>query len=786
MITEKLIQIIGYRKGVDKKTGKSYVYQKHFDNIKITTITKLFENLDKVIEAIPENERYDLHYTNANCYQPTLDKTVPLRLFAYQEMIPLDLDGIDLENKDEYIQIVGEICKIDLKKTGIFCSGNGLHFVIALSQPIESGEELHKLQRHYKALCIKLNIAFFEAGLSGNADPIRLSEAATLRLPNTLNCKDPENPVKAYVIQGNVETQPFYLDKLIDIEEEEEIVTSTRAVDTKAILAGCDFLKHCQSNPEVISEPQWYAMLGTLSFIPEIGINLCHTYSEKHSDYSFENTQAKVEQALGFGKPRTCENIGQVFTGCAQCPNYKKHKTPLAIKGDEFIATESTGFHTLIIGEPGSAPKAIPNYPDLLKFFSRNHIYVVNKTSRLVSIFNGTHWVSFTDIEIDGFATKHFSPMANNTKRNEFRGLLLSTNLVDQSFFGKDNAGYINFKNGVLRLEDRTLTEHSPAFGFGYVLPYDYNPNAKCPEFDKMMDNVTLNDKDMQNLLLEFVGYSISGLRASFGAKALILTGTGSNGKSTFLNILKMLVGTDCFSTVTLEDMADANNRFSMVGRLFNICEEVEENELKKGTSIFKSIVTGANMMVKKLYSDTISMRIDTKLILSCNELPSSKENTYAIYRRMLIVPFNAQFKKEFGVVDKHIEERVEREMSGVYNRILDAYDRLVANEGVFSESEASAKALQEYKYNNSVYNQFVDACLEVGSKDDYVTSEEVMTMFNAWAQLNNVMYKPTANKVIKELKVIGILPAEQTVKRIGTGTKRVHAGVRKINSGGF
>jgi P4 family phage/plasmid primase-like protien len=784
-MSEKLIQLIAYRKGIDKKTAKPYVWQKHFEQIKVGSITKLFENLDAIVSAIPEEERYDVHYTNANCHEPKADRSVPLRLFAYQEMIPIDLDGIDLDHRDEYISLVIDLLGLDESKTGIFCSGHGLHFVIALTQRIETGEELHRLQKYYKAICIKINIAIFEAGLIGNADPIRLSESATLRLPKTMNTKDPENPVLSYVIQKDVIPQPFYLDKLVNVVEEEEVSLSLRAVDTKAVLAGCDFLKYCFNNPASVSEPQWYAMLGTLAFIPDIGVNLCHTYSEKHNDYSFEATDTKAQQAISFGKARTCESINQVYPSCSSCPHYKKVKTPLSIKGDDFISTEADGFHTLIMDSNGGATKHVPNYGDLLKFFAKTFTYVVNKSTKEVSVFNGKYWTDYTSTEVDAFATTHFNPIANNTKRAEFRGLLVSNNVVDSTFFGKSNVGHINFNNGVLRLVDRVLLPHSPEYGFNYVLPYDYNPWAKCPEFQKLMNNITLSDVDLQNLLLEYIGYAISGRKASYGSKALILTGRGSNGKSTFLNVIKMLVGSDCYSAVSLTDMANPNARYSMVGKLFNICEEEEDDALRNGTAMFKSITTGADVLVKKLYTDVAPMRIDAKLILSCNELPSSKENTYAIYRRMLIVPFRAKFDKSTGL-DKGIEERVQDEMSGVYNLVLDAYDRLVANNGIFSESELATKALAEYKYSNSFYNQFAEHCLGKGTADDHVFADELISMFNSWAQMNNVKLSPTAIKLARELKIIGIIPDESTSVRVGSSTKRAYKGVKKLNSGAF
>jgi hypothetical protein len=230
------IQILAYRKGHDKATGKPYVYQKHFSHIQVSSINSLFRNLEAIVNLIPEGDRWDVHYTCANCYKPTDDKTVPLRLFHHQTMIPIDLDGIDLGKWRDYVTIVIDKLKLDINKTGIFNSGHGLHFVIELSQPIDTGEELHKLQAYYKELCNNLSIEFFNAGLSGNADPVRLAESATLRLPMTYNCKDTENKVLASVIQGNVEPQDFYLNRLVDIKETKEIALTLRAVDSKSEL----------------------------------------------------------------------------------------------------------------------------------------------------------------------------------------------------------------------------------------------------------------------------------------------------------------------------------------------------------------------------------------------------------------------------------------------------------------------------------------------------------------------------------------------------------------------
>ena len=102
-------------------------------------------------------------------------------------------------------------------------------------------------------------------------------------------------------------------------------------------------------------------------------------------------------------------------------------------------------------------------------------------------------------------------------------------------------------------------------------------------------------------------------------------------------------------------------------------------------------------------------------------------------------------------------------ELSGIYNRILQAYDVLTSNNYIFSESEASEKSLEEFKYSNSTYNQFVDDILEkTESEDDFMSSTEIMDAYNRWAIANNVSYRPTLVKLVRELGLMGVLGQEK------------------------
>lgn len=776
---ENLIQLIGYRDYVDKN-GAKQIKQKHFEGIRVTGIDVLFKKLDLIIELIPEEERYNVHYT---CFMAKpRDEKVKLRTFHSQNMIPIDLDGIDLTYKDEYIKIVLDIMKVDSAKTGVFCSGNGLHIVVLQEETFDHAK-MKLLQPLYKRLCSDINEALYNNGLQGNADPIRLNQSATLRLPKTINKKDGKPDTLSYVIQGNVEPQDFSLDKLYAVEAEAKVEAQAKeyTVDTLGVLAGCDFLKWCKENPNKVSEPQWQKMISALASIPQIGESLCHTYSEGATCYTASGTKTKYDQAKVFGKPPLCKGIDAVWNNCSSCPYYNKVTTPLQIKSETFIATQKDGFHFLIHKKDGTTSYK-PDYDGLANYFTQLHPAITNVDTRMLMKYNGKHWEVVDDLAITSFAATHFAPTATNTMRAEFLGNLKNKEVSSRNFIGKNNNDYINFQNGTLNLATRELAPHNKEAGFTYVLPYNYDKSATCPNFDKLMDNLTLKDKALADVILEYVGYAISGRPNSWIQKVMVLSGEGSNGKSTFMNIIRKLVGEECYSSISIASMAKESNRYTMYGKLFNISfDEDPKALLKGGVNIFKAITAGDPVDIRALYAMPVSAAINAKLIVACNKPLETNDHTHAVYRRMLIIPFRARFE---GATDnKEITKDIYTEMSGIYNRVLDGLDRLIANNGNFTKSDTVNRALNEYKYESAVFQRFFEDRLQkTNDLAHFIAIDDVMDSFKNWSTLNNERLEISSIKLMKELKSLNLIPNESCTKRIGTATKRGYIGICKNN----
>lgn len=434
---------------------------------------------------------------------------------------------------------------------------------------------------------------------------------------------------------------------------------------------------------------------------------------------------------------------------------FDKHKV---VGPEQVIKTERSGFHLAELGR-GGAIKLKPQYEDLRKFFERFHTYKMLGGSKICYVWDGKKYEDFPEIYLDNFAQRHFSPVADNQMCYEFRGLVLRTNLETPDWFQRTTERKINFQNGVLDIDTLEFSEHTPERGFRYVLNYEFDEKANCPTFDKFLNEVTQSDGGLQSALVEFMGYALSN-DSCWAQKALILEGEGRNGKSTFINVLRSLAGKDNYTALTLGDLGREANRQMLDGKLFNIAEETP-NKTVSDSSIFKNLVTGGETQVRQLYKSPYTMRNRAKMIFACNELPQTADTTSAFFRRFLIVPFKEKFSHEKGNRDPFMEEKLLKELPGIFNKAMEGYKRLVKNRQ-FEKSSTAKDALDEYQRSSDPVITWVEEAItthEIGNGMDnkYNLVSDIYQEYarqmetNGFEPLNNVHFSRKLSKLIPD-----------------------------------
>lgn len=711
------VQILGIREFFDKKEARYKKAETFFNKRwRAETVGKLFENIESVMAQIPEDEHYNLYYTAAECFEKRG------RRLERQTIIPFDIDGIDNGQEEQVAQVVCETLGVNPDDCAIVFSGNGVQIIVGLAEEIDSEEYFDENRIYYKGCCQVVNDALKKNSLSGSADSTVFSAGRLLRLPMTKNIKADKGEKNATLYKRHIRKYEFDLKTASGIpvvqqdEQVSEKLLDRIPPDTDAVQEGCLFLKWAYKNQTEVSEPQWYAALSILGRL-EDGYKLSHKYSQHHEGYSEHETDRKLEQAMTASGPRTCSNIDTLWHGCRECPHWGKCKSPITIKSKEYIKTKNTGFHN--ITPEGKVGK--PNYDDLMKWYSSKTPFVSLEESGMVYHFDATHWEPVTKVQLHNFAERNFSPKPTHSMCKEFEAKLRRNNPTPRTFF--NTMGKINFINGTLHIDDLEFREHDRGDGFKYCLPFSYDPEAECPTFDKFIQEVTCGDRDLEAVLLEFMGYTIAGIDPAIGQKGLVLVGSGANGKSVFIDLLKYLTGEDNYCTLSMgNELNRMENRFRLDGKLFNVSEETPDKGLVD-SSLFKELVTGGEMEVRRLYCDPYTIKNTAKIIMACNDLPLNRDSSYGMQRRMLIAPFQQTFTEENR--DIHIRKKLYDEAAGIYNRCIRAVKRFLRNER-FTNAKIIEDSVKEYIDESNLVMVWVEDNLERDSQS-FVSSPELV-----------------------------------------------------------
>lgn len=700
-----MIQILGLRQFT--RDGEVIKYDAfHEKNWRAPSVPELFADLEKYIAQIPEEERWNIFYTVANCGEGK-------REFASQDVLAFDIDGVAQEFLEKTIEIALTVLGLSRNDVGLVSSGNGLHILIKLSKPIKDKDFFKKNRAHYRAVVTKLQLAFENAGLSSKPDATVFEPRRILRLPNTQNRKPNKPDTYAKLLNTTLNPVAFDLKTLSGIPEVKPqaqlspgILKRYPKVEGEAVQSKCKFLNWAKANQNEVTEPQWYALLSVVGRLDN-GPALCHEYSKEHRSYKQSETDTKILQAMEASGPRTCENINNIWGGCHECPYNGKIKSPIMLSVDDDIPTKNTGFYKLEYNSKGGV-KYVPCYEDLIKFFAKKQPFTVMGGSRMVYIWKDTHYVPIENSELEAFAHEHFDPPPPTAFCREFREKIAYTNIKPVEWFTESPGGRVNFLNGVLTLETGEFFPHSPDIGFRYVLPYSYDELATCPHYDAMLKRVSGGNSSMESVLNEFGGFALAG-GPYIPDKALILVGEGANGKTTWINILKAAAGASNFSCLTVDEIKDSEyNRQLIDGKLFNISEETGFKAFKDSSTL-KRMVGGGVLQVRRIYKDPYEIINKAKMIITCNQLPPNYDPSFGFNRRLIILPFERTFTKDDPEFDPHVEKKIKTELSGVFNRMYSAYKRLMDNLQ-FTPCEKSSQEIEEYSLeHDSIKRWFTD-----------------------------------------------------------------------------
>lgn len=270
------------------------------------------------------------------------------------------------------------------------------------------------------------------------------------------------------------------------------------------------------------------------------------------------------------------------------------------------------------------------------------------------------------------------------------------------------DARYIAFRNGVLDIVTGQMQPFSPDLVITNQIPWDYNPEAYSELADDTLNKLACGDQPIRALLEECIGYCF--YRANDYKKSFMLTGKGNNGKSTFLDCVKAILGDGNISALDLKELGDRFSTSMMFGKLANIGDDIGDDFLQGSqVATFKKVVSGNRIKAERKGQDPFEFNPYVKLLFSANDIPRMKDKTGAVLNRLVIIPFNARFTKYLpsGEIDPDYNPKIRYELveqSSVEYLIrvgVEGLKRVIGNQG-FSKSDATEQMAEEYDLMNN------------------------------------------------------------------------------------
>ena len=260
--------------------------------------------------------------------------------------------------------------------------------------------------------------------------------------------------------------------------------------------------------------------------------------------------------------------------------------------------------------------------------------------------------------------------------------------------------------NGLFNAKTKELEPFDPKHFITAKVDTNYNIHALTNyelikntyfNFDEWLKSIACNDDEIVTLLWQLINEAVNPNKVR--RKIAIMLGNGTNGKSTFRQMLINLMGDTNISVSTPHELQSRFGLASLEGKICNYGDEVGTKPLDEMDKL-KSISSGESVNYERKNKDVRNYDFKTLLMFNSNEIPPIKDKSDAVLNRLLIIPFNANFE---GVKDESIkDEKLNNKI--ILEYIL--YTALHLDFDKFIVSEAVQKQLLNYKQeNDSVFS---------------------------------------------------------------------------------
>ncbi|WNK19361.1 phage/plasmid primase, P4 family [Halomonas piscis] len=463
--------------------------------------------------------------------------------------------------------------------------------------------------------------------------------------------------------------------------------------------------------------------------------------------------------AQALGKDSTPEAIGKVVADAAGLGGIAKRRVHEAIK-------ESTGLpFSAMKAEESQEQEEGPSELELAEALVSeigpenvlaDHNFVWRWRDRGV-------WQRLEDRSVKQMAQRHIADRLEGVRKSNVDSvadLFKNEIFKDSHQFDVGPPECVNTPTGELVLDPAgfwSLEPHTREHYRTTQVPVAYDPQATAPQFERFLASTFEGDPDAadkRQVVLEMMGYTL--MAHCRYEKFITLVGSGSNGKSVLMDVLKALVGSENTAAVQPSQFGRSFQRAHMDGKLANVVTEIPEGSVIDDAAL-KGITSGEATTVEHKNKDPYVMQPFATCWFGTNHMPHTRDFTGAFFRRAIVVEFNNKFSPEQGNCDPLLKDKLLAELPGILNMALTAYAGVMETGG-FTMPASSRHAIGKWRMESDQVAQFVDAACIVGdvAPVDRWAPQGLYNQYRIWADNNGINKKIGQRKFLDRLATLG------------------------------
>ena len=299
--------------------------------------------------------------------------------------------------------------------------------------------------------------------------------------------------------------------------------------------------------------------------------------------------------------------------------------------------------------------------------------------------------------------------------------------------------------NGSLHIREdgtRKLTPSTPSVFNLAALPFDYEPDAVCPQWLAFLAETFAHDPKAIDALQEWFGYILVG-RPGWMQKMFWLIGPRRSGKGVILGIAQAMMG-EAATATSLHAIAQDFGMENVIGKNLAIIDDARDPDARVAHKLVERLLTltsGGFMSIQRKHQKAWDGRPTAVVFGASNVVPRLPDAGSAISSRLEVIRTK---QSHFGKEDRTLGARLERELPGILNWSLKGLERL-QEQGRFTQSNTMADVIEQVDRGATGATPMVRDHLMVADGGLGISPASLKDLAAWWSTQQEDDYKPNA-----------------------------------------